>query len=125
MGVSLFGLLYQSADLLFHGNAVLEFAKTHKKPVMVAEASPTSGITANDEETWNSWFVNFFSVCYSKNIKAISFINANWEAYNFPGIDWKDARLKNNPLISKAWFLETGKDRYLKQSPTLFDELGY
>ena len=29
VGVSLFGLLYQDADLLFHGDAVLDFAKTH------------------------------------------------------------------------------------------------
>ena len=92
---------------------------------MAAESSPTSGIRPNDLEVWNRWFVNFFSVCYSKNIKAISFINANWEAYNFPGVDWKDARLTNNELISKAWFLETGKSRYLKQSEDLFDQLGY
>lgn len=125
VGVSLFGLLYQDADLLTHGDAVMEFAKTHKKPVMVAESSPTSGVRPDDLTTWNSWFVNFFSVCYRKNIKAISFINANWESYYFEGIDWKDARLTNNEQIANAWFLETGKDRYLKQSPDLFDQLGY
>lgn len=125
VGISLFGLLYQDAELLVHGDAVMEFAKIHKKPVMVAEASPTSGIKADDLDVWNSWFVNFFSVCYRKNIKAISFINANWERYNFPGVDWKDARLTNNKLVSDAWFLETSKDHYLKQSEDLFDQLGY
>lgn len=125
VGISLFGLLYQDADLLVNGDAVMEFAKTHKKPVMVAEASPTSGIEPDDLEVWNSWFVNFFSVCYSKNIKAISFINANWEAYTFEGVDWKDARLTNNQKVSDAWFLETSKSRYLKQSPDLFEQLGY
>ncbi len=125
VGISTFGLLYQEAELLVHGDAVLEFAKIHKKPVMVAEASPTSGIKANDLETWDSWFVNFFSICYRKNIKAISFINADWERYSFEGVDWKDARLSNNPQIAEAWFLETGKSRYLKQSDELFQLLGY
>jgi hypothetical protein len=27
--------------------------------------------------------------------------------------------------IQQAWFKETGKDRYLKRSPELFDQLGY
>ena len=125
VGVSLFGLLYQDAELLAHGDAVLEFAKTHHKPVMVAESSPTAGIEAKNLDTWDSWFVNFFSVCYRKNIKAISFINANWEGYNFPGVDWKDARLSVNPQVAEAWFLETNKSRYLKQSPELFQILGY
>lgn len=124
-GISLFGLLYQDADLLQYGDAFMEFAKLHKKPVMVAEASPTNGIYPNDITVWNTWFVNFFSVCYQKNIKAISFINANWTDYNFPGINWADARLTNNTYVSDSWFAETNKPRYLKQSPTLFHELGY
>ncbi len=125
VGVSMFGLLYAEADLLEYGNAVLDFARDHKKPVMAAEASPTSGIQPNDLEVWNNWFVNFFSICYEKNIKAISFINANWSAYSFPGVDWEDARLTNNPVVAEAWFLETNKARYLKQSPELYQELGY
>ena len=125
VGVSMFGLLYQDADLLERGNAVLAFAKEHGKPVMAAEASPTEGIEPNDIEVWNSWFVNFFSVCFEKNIKAISFINANWSAYSFPGVDWKDARLTNNTRVADAWFLETNSEVYLKQSPELFDQLGY
>ncbi len=126
VGVSLFGLLYQDADLMQYGNAVLEFAKEHKKPVMAAESSPVNGIYPENLETWYTWFSNFFSVCYNKNIKAISFINTNWEQYSIDGIgSWRDARLANNELISKAWFLETNKDRYLKQSESLFEELGY
>ena len=125
VGISCFGLLYQDAELLYHGDAVMEFAKAHKKPVMVAEASPTSGINSTSISVWNTWFVNFFSICYEKNIKAISFINANWEDYNFPGVSWKDARLSNNEWVSGAWFRETNQDHYLKQSPDLFRQLGY
>jgi beta-mannanase len=125
VGISLFGLLYEKADLLKNGDTIMEFAKLHKKPVMVAEASPTSGIKANEISTWNSWFVNFFTICYQKNIKAICFINSNWEDYTFEGVDWKDARLSNNKLIYESWFLETSKERYLKHSLDLFNKLGY
>ena len=47
--------------------------------------------------------------------KAISFINENWSQLEIAGIsDWKDGRLYNNEQVSKAWFKETNKDRYLK-----------
>ena len=71
------------------------------------------------------WFVNLFSLAYERNIKAISFINEDWERFNFPGVSWADARLQNNPRIAGAWFAETNKDRYLKQSPDLFMQLGF
>ena len=67
---------------------------------------------------WDPWFVNLFSLAYERNIKAISFINEDWERFNFPGVSWGDARLQNNPRIADAWFAETNKDRYLKQSQT-------
>ncbi len=122
VAVSLFGHMYSAAPTA-ELDAVFEFAKVQKKPVMIAESSPTNGIRGNT--AWNGWFVNFFSLAYQKNIKAISFINENWERFDFPGTSWADARLQNDQLVSEAWFTETGKDRYLKQSPTLFDELGF
>ena len=93
---------------------------------MIAEANPVLGISKKDTKVWDDWFVNFFSFTYRKNIKAISFINEDWTRVNINGIsEWKDARLYNNELISKAWLLETGKDRYLKKSPLLYETLGY
>lgn len=123
VGISAFGLIYQGPELLAHGDTVMAFAKRHQKPLMVAESSPTLGIRKGHFDTWDTWFVNFFSLCYRKNIKAISFITANWE--NGEGGEWKDARLHNNKDIAKAWFMETNKPRYLKQSDSLFEQLGY
>jgi hypothetical protein len=40
-------------------------------------------------------------------------------------LDWQDARLQNNETVAEAWFMETAKDRYLKQSPQLFEQLGF
>ncbi|MEM6686366.1 MAG: glycosyl hydrolase [Bacteroidota bacterium] len=125
VAISVFGHAY---DTTFgkYCDAVMEFAKTHKKPVMIAESNPIKGIDPKDAAAWQDWFVNFFSFCYQKNIKAISFINENWQRLAIDGIgEWKDGRLHNNDQVANAWFLETSKERYLKQSESLFEELGF
>lgn len=125
VGISLFGHMY-SAELSEQADNVFLFAKLHKKPVMVAETSPINGIDKNNIDAWDTWFINFLSLSYRKNVKAISYINADWTSYpGFTSLNWKDARLQNNKQVADAWFKETGKDRYLKQSPRLFGQLGY
>jgi hypothetical protein len=124
VGISVFGHAY-STDFGPYCNDVLQFAKHHQKPVMIAESSPVNGIQPDSNDVWGQWFVNFFSFIHNKNIKAVSFINENWTSLRIDGIsEWKDARLSNNELVGKAWFLETSRDRYLKQSPGLFQQLG-
>lgn len=127
VGISIFGSPYTGTGLSPEGDVLLDFAKTHQKPVMIAEANPVHGIAQDNADVWDQWFVNFFSLTYSKNIRAISFINEDWKRLTIDGLpaDWNDARLYNNEMVSKAWFRETGKDRYLKQSPELFEQLGY
>lgn len=125
VAVSLFGHLY-GLDPGPDANAVFEFARTHKKPVMIAEASPIRGISENNLDSWNTWFVNFFSLAYERNIKAVSFINTDWsDTEADAALGWRDARLQNNDTVSGAFFMETAKDRYLRQSPELFEQLGY
>lgn len=125
VAVSLFGHMY-GPDPGPYGNAVFDFAKAHRKPMMVAESSPIYGIVDGDLQSWDTWFVNYFSLAYERNIKAISFINTDWRQYPPVGLlDWQDARLQNNETVAKAWFMETAKVRYLKQSPQLFEQLGF
>lgn len=125
VGISVFGHAY-GEDFGRYCNHVLDFARLHKKPVMIAESNPIHGIDKEHPEVWDQWFVNYFSFIYSKNIKAVSFINENWPDTGIPGIsDWKDGRLYNNRKVSAAWFEETNKERYLKQSPELYEQLGY
>lgn len=125
MGVSVFGHPYEG-ELTQYSLTVLKYAKEHHKPVMICESNPIRGIATDSSQAWNDWFVNFFSFVYNKNIKAISFINEDWQSLNIPGIsEWKDGRLSNNKQVAEAWFNETNKDRYLKQSPELFEQLGY
>jgi hypothetical protein len=126
VAISVFGHAYGDADFGSYCDDVLQFAKQHKKPVMVAESNPVNGIDEKNTEVWNQWFVHFFNFTYNKNIKAVSFINEDWPSIAIDGIsEWKDARLYNNEQLSKAWFQETNKDRYLKQSTELYKQLGY
>lgn len=126
VGISIFAHSYAKSGINNEGSTVLKFAREHKKPVMIAEASPIFGIEKDNAKVWDNWFVNFFSMVYEKNIKAICFINEDWTNINIEGLsDWKDARLYNNKKVSEAWFKETGKEKYLKQSPDLFEQLGF
>lgn len=126
VALSIFAHSYAKAGINTEGETVLNFAKQHKKPVMLAEVNPIFGIDKNNAKVWDDWFVNLFSLVYNKNIKAICFINEDWTNVKIEGLsEWKDARLYNNDTISKAWFKETNKDKYLKESPELFEQLGY
>ena len=126
VAISVFGHAYGGKYFGPDCETVLQFAKEHKKPVMIAESSPINGVDKESTEAWDQWFVNFFTFTYSKNIKAISFINEDWPSFRIGGIEeWKDSRFYNNSQISEAWFKETNKERYLKQSTDLFKLLGY
>lgn len=125
---------------------MIEFARKHKKPVFIAEATPTistptvkeNGKTketilsneAQAKEAWEKWFVPFFKTIEDNPdvIKAVSYINCHWKAnrmwFDNPTFQDVDARLQTSPFIAKKWLEETSKDRYLKASPSLFSQLG-
>ncbi|MEM7135792.1 MAG: glycosyl hydrolase [Myxococcota bacterium] len=125
VAVSMFGHLY-GPEPGPNADAVFDFARSHKKPMMIAEASPVRGIMADDLDSWNTWFVNLFSLAYERNVKAISFINANWSEFAaVQPLNWQDARLQNNQTVADAFFMETAKAKYLNQSPELFEQLGF
>ncbi|MEO0600228.1 MAG: glycosyl hydrolase [Myxococcota bacterium] len=125
VGISVFGHIYGGPSLGGAGDAVLDFARDHRKPVMIAESSPIRGIATAGTQAWNDWFVHYFSLVHRKNIRAISFISTDWTQLDIAGIaSWEDARLTNNPTIAEAWFLEVEGERYLKASPALYPALG-
>ena len=126
VAISIFAPPYLGPSLPYAGELLMDFAKAHKKPVMIAESNPVFGITEENLDAW-PWFANYFSFIYNKNIKAICFISGNWTASEIEEIpdNWGDARLFNNRKISEAWFAETAKERYLKQSPELYKTLNY
>ena len=124
---------------------MIEFARKKGKPVFIAEATPTisdhmvkfTGATKSTDlgdaeqaaEAWEKWFIPFFNTINENPdvVKAVSYINCNWKSHamwvNNPTFQGVDARLHLSPEISEKWLEETGKSKYLKASPALFDYL--
>ncbi len=76
--------------------AILAFARSHKKPVMIAESAPQgyrigqlsqSVIQENNpkavtaEQIWQNWYQPYFDFIYSNNdiIRAVAYINTHWD----------------------------------------------
>ncbi len=76
-------------------NEMVEFARKHNKPLMLAEASPqgfsTGSLTSSPifirleqsisaEELWNAWHLDWFNFIEENKdvVRAVAYINANW-----------------------------------------------
>lgn len=144
-----------SQDQVDLTDEVVNFARAHKKPVMVCESSPQGydlvRLTRRNfgavydgpagenlqkktsEEIWNEWYVPFFNYIEKNKdiIQAVAYIDCNWDVQQMWGPPykdgyWGDARVEANDFIKKKW-LETVVDnkRYLHSSPELFKLLNY
>ena len=120
---------------------MLIFARKHKKPVFIAEATPVFQIDnlffntrltddAIAKRAWKQWFLPFFDTL-NRNadvIKAFSYINVNWSVQpmwiNNPTFQKVDSRIQVNEFISNNWEKEISKPKYLKSSPNLWNQLG-
>ncbi len=124
----------------------LDFARQHKKPVMMAESSPQRydigklTYSANGKDLmhktsgaiWKEWFAPYFSFIGDNAdvIKAVAYLNTFWDSpprwgRSYPNGYWGDARVQANPGILAKWKEEIGGSRYLQASPDLFEKLGY
>ncbi len=101
--------------------AMLDFARQHKKPVFIAEATPmfrqqegkavSLHLNNSDEASraWDEWFAPLFQLIDDNPdlIKALSYINCHWEVqpmWQDGGIFSQiDARLQTSESVSKRW----------------------
>lgn len=133
---------------------VVDFARAHKKPVMVCESSPQgydllnltrrnivaildgpsgTGIkNKTPEEIWNEWYLPYFNYIEKNKdvIKVVAYINANWDAQPMWGAPykegyWGDTRVEVNPYIKKKWMEFITQEKWLHASPDLFQQLGF
>lgn len=107
-------------------DAVVAFAAEREKPVMIAEATPQGIGTSHGKISWNRWFRDFFKYIEANNIKAVSYINSNWEDQRmWQGQNWQDARVQADPEVKKMFLEEISKARYLQSSKELFNMLKF
>ena len=105
---------------------IVRLAREHNKPVMIAEATPFGTQTIFGERSWKNWFAKFFKFVSDNGVKAISYIDYDWESYKtFKGQGWGDARVEANETVKAKWLEEIKKEKYLQSSPELFKSLGY
>lgn len=112
---------------------MLTFARKHRKPVFIAEATPVlqNGTEFLDTRlsnpeiaitAWEKWFVPFIETLNNNKdvIKAFSYINVNWSVQpmwiNNPVFQKVDSRIQKSEYISEKWREEMIKPRYLKQN---------
>jgi len=105
-------------------DAFAKLAAQHRKPLMIAEATPRGMDFKQGEKTWNIWFKRYFEFIRRYDVRAASYINCNWEELPmFRGQGWGDARIQKSELIRDRWRKEIRQDRYLLPTMRLFNEL--
>lgn len=135
-------------------NKTADFAVAHNKPLMINESTPqryaigeltysadaargTGRVGKTASQIWSEWFAGYFGFMnrYSSNLKAVTYINANWNAQSrwASGSEgyWGDSRVQSNATIKANWSSElntgalTGKPFIAQASAGLFAQLGY
>ena len=134
-------------------NEAALFAKNHNKPLFINEASPQrysignltyssnvgnggNKVIKTAVEIWDEWYQPFFDFINAaeNNVKAITYINANWNAQTrwnptdgigSPEGYWGDSRVQANDIIKQRWLDATNISLFHQQKADLFDLLGF
>lgn len=105
---------------------IANLAKKHRKPLMIAEAAPPKNRdVSHGAASWRQWYVRFFDFIRDYDVKAVSYINCDWQRFPmFQGESWGDSRVQQNQIVRDGWVRELNDDKYLRSSSLLFKELG-
>ncbi|MFM7023402.1 MAG: PKD domain-containing protein [Flavobacteriales bacterium] len=112
---------------LGNGGGMISFARNHNKPCMIAEATPQGHKTPSEDGNtlWNSWYAPLFSLIHNNNdvIKALCYINQNWDAQPIWLNTFGDSRIQANATIKTKWLTEISTSFWMHASSTLFSDL--
>jgi beta-mannanase len=99
---------------------VLDFAKARQKPVMVAEGTPKGIGSVKGRESWEKWYGKFFDFVIRNDIKAVSYINSDWDSQKmWKTEDWKNAKVEADAYVLSHWIKEVSGSRFIRYSPSL------
>jgi Ca-dependent carbohydrate-binding module xylan-binding len=126
-------------------DALAGFARSHNKPLMIAESTPQG--FATEARTWHSnvfsnntnagpvtdaqiatWYNDYFAWINQNDVRIVTYINANWNAqalWSSGGQGyWGDSRVEANPAIKTLW--TSAVANFMKaNTPNLFRTLGF
>ncbi|MFN0117309.1 MAG: glycoside hydrolase family 26 protein [Elusimicrobiota bacterium] len=100
-----------------------DLASRLNKPFMLAETS--SWHIKNDKQR-SLFFERMFAIIKEKNVKALSYINADWDSQNmWKDLKFGDGRVQPYPEVLQLWEKETSSPAFIKSSPSMFSMLGF
>ncbi len=113
-----------------HKNRFIEdfvvLADEHKKPMMIAEATPAGIGVGYGRNAVKRYFEPFFKFVDEYGVKAVCYISCDWDSRpTYSDGSWKDGRVHANERVKEFWLNEIKKEKYLQSSPGLFKILGY
>jgi hypothetical protein len=92
---------------------MVQFAKAHNKPLMIAECSPALGTNASEVEKI-TWYRILFKFIESKDVKALCYINGNWdEQPMFEQYAWGNGKLDISENIKNYWLENISNERFI------------
>lgn len=110
---------------------MIDLAREHGKPVFIAEATPTVGVSPNDvvdiffsnpeqaQLAWESWFKELFATVEENPdvVKAVSYINCNWPSQPMwaePSMFFHvDSRLQLDEATASKWAEKMAEPTYI------------
>ena len=111
----------------------LNFARKHRKPVMIAEATPfkkTDMKKDKGDKLWKNWFVPLFDHIEANQdvIKALCYINSEWikhEMWNKSDVFRIDTRLQENEELTELWINKMKEVQYIHSTEGLYELIGH
>lgn len=126
---------------------MLDFARAHEKPVLIAESAPRgydlAALTYSDDghllaersaqQIWDAWFEPYFEYIHANRdvIRAVAYINCEWQAqalWGGPGSNtgyWGDSRIEANATLQALWLGKIKAANWLHGSRLLFEILQF
>jgi hypothetical protein len=118
---------YTQFDL--KGEGMLALARTHRKPVMIAEASPlqfnlAKAGDADGKAAWDAWFQPLLDhMKANPEIRALAYINDNWPAkamwVGHAQFNKADTRIQRSAYVKAKWISEMNNGTWVTQAEAL------
>jgi len=108
--------LWSAADFV-------KLAREHHKAFMICESTPW-GMYTNRGKI--DFLKHVFQFIKDQKVEAFCYIDSNWDVMPmFRNLHVGDSRIEEYPEIEALWLKEINQDRYLSESPDLFQSLGW
>ncbi len=134
-------------------NDMIALARTHAKPLLIAEATPqrydigaltystdaafgSNKQARSAQQIWNEWFATLFALMdtHADVIRGLAYINADWDSqWKWNPVDgigpvegyWGDSRVQAQTFIRSQWLAQVNGNGWLAGSSSLFAALGF